>query len=106
MFSNDDALYSLQCFYAAIGTCSAIAHAANGKNGNWCCTGGTISSSLVAWYVRELEDDSRVSRRDIYDVLLISDISVLIIFTTGTDICSAPERYPAMFTVHQRLSPP
>ena len=76
MFSNDDALYSLQCFYAAIGTCSAIAHAANGKNGNWCCTGGTISSSLVAWYVRELEDDSRVPRRDIYDVLLISDVPV------------------------------
>jgi hypothetical protein len=85
--ASDDALYSLQCVHSEIGTCSAIAHATNGKNGNWyvasnrsriytCSTGGTISSSLVAWSVRELEDDSRVSRRDIYDVLLISDVPV------------------------------
>ena len=83
----DEAYYSVQCLHAEIGTCSAIAHATNGKNGNWyaasnrsriyiCSAGGTMSSSLVAWSVQESEDPSRVPRRDIYDVLLISNVPI------------------------------
>ena len=85
--ASDDAFYSVQCLYTEIGTCSAISHATNGKNGNWyaasnrsriytCSAGGTISSSLVAWPVQESEDHGRVPRRDIYDVLVISNVSV------------------------------